>query len=414
MNIPMSETEHMILRAKMVLPMQGPPIEDGAVVVREGRILSVGRWAELESPPAGQVRDLGEQVLLPGLINAHCHLDYSCMKGRVPYAHSFIEWILALVQLKAATTDGEYLEGFNGGLAELLGAGTTTVLNVSAFPRFVDRIDNPGLRLLWCFELLDFNQPESAETQLQNVEAFIDAHPELLGQYGFAPHAPYSTSEGLYVLASRAATARGCVLTTHLAESVEEDDMFRRGQGHMFDYFQRQGRDMSDCKHQGVFQLLADWGVLGPRCLLAHVNHPTRRDLELIAESGAHVVHCPKSHRFFDRDIAPLQLFLAHSINVCLGTDSLASNDTLNLFKEMHTLALTFPEFSAEQILAMATTAPARALGRESEIGSLAPGALADLVTLPLQADSPDPYESVVYAEQLPTHVIVGGEFLVG
>ena len=177
MNIPMSETEHTILRARMVLPMQGPPIEDGAVVVREGRILSVGRWAELESPPAGQVRDLGEQVLLPGLINAHCHLDYSCMKGRVPYAHSFIEWILALVQLKAATTDGEYLEGFKGGLAELLGAGTTTVLNVGAFPRFVDRIDNPGLRLLWCFELLDFNQPESAETQLQNVEAFIDAHP---------------------------------------------------------------------------------------------------------------------------------------------------------------------------------------------------------------------------------------------
>ncbi len=109
-----------------------------------------------------------------------------------------------------------------------------------------------------------------------------------------------------------------------------------------------------------------------------------------------------------------MQLFLAHSINVCLGTDSLASNDTLNLFKEMHALALTFPEFSAEQILAMATTAPARALGRESEIGVLAPGALADLVTVPLQADSPDPYESVVYAEQLPTHVIVGGEFLVG
>jgi cytosine/adenosine deaminase-related metal-dependent hydrolase len=171
---------------------------------------------------------------------------------------------------------------------------------------------------------------------------------------------------------------------------------------------------MSDCKHQGVFQLFTDLGVLGPRCLLAHVNYPTRRDLELIRDAGAHVVHCPKSHRFFHRDTAPIQLFKAHDINVCLGTDSLASNDSLDMVKEMHTLALSFPELSAEQIVRMATTAPAGALGREGEIGVLAPEARADLVTFPLQSDSPDPYESVVYAEQPPSHVVVGGDVVIG
>ena len=118
--------------------------------------------------------------------------------------------------------------------------------------------------------------------------------------------------------------------------------------------------------------------------------------------------------RFFHRDTAPIKLLTAAGINVCLGTDSLASNDSLNLIKEMHTFALDFTDLPAEQIVHMTTTAPARALGHENTLGVLAPEARADLIAIPLQNDSPDPYESVVYADQPPSHVMVGGKFVIG
>ncbi len=409
----MTDSDQTILRAKVVLPMNAPPIDDGAVLVTGHTIRAVGSWSEIQATAsAATVRDLGEQVLLPGLINAHCHLDYSCLKGQVHYAHSFIEWILSLVQLRDTKSEQEYRDGFRQGADELIRSGTTTAVNITTFPGLVDAAGDCPLRLIWCFELLDFGQDRPADELFAELENFIDSHPQLPGNYGLAPHAPYTTSEGLYVLAARAAEARGCLLTTHLAESVEEDDMFRRGQGHMFDYFRRQGRDMSDCKHQGVFQLFTDLGVLGPHCLLAHVNHPTRRDLELLRESGAHVVHCPKTHRFFHRDTAPIKLLTAAGINVCLGTDSLASNDSLDLIKEMHTFALDFTDLPAEQIVRMATTAPARALGHAKTLGVLTPRA--DLIALLLQSDSPDPYESVVYADRPPSHVMVGGKFVIG
>ena len=345
----------MILRAKWVLPISAPLIEDGAVAVAGDKIVAVGPHAEVCASQAGPVRDLGEVVLLPGLINAHCHLDYSCLHGEVPWHGSFTEWLLRLVALKRLKSAEDYQRGFRQGLEDLVQSGVTTVVNIESFPWLMDEFQEAPVRILWCLELLDADRPGEAERVLAEAEAWLDQRAWVGQDYGFSPHAPYTTSAALYRLSAGAAQRRGVLLTTHLAESAEEDDMIRRGTGPMYDHFRRAGRDMTDCKHAGSVQLLNGWQVLGPRCLAAHVNCVTPLDIRLLQQTGTHVVHCPKTHRFFHRDRPMLPAFWAAGINVCLGTDSAASNDRLNLFDEMRTLAHWSPELSAQRILELAT-----------------------------------------------------------
>jgi cytosine/adenosine deaminase-related metal-dependent hydrolase len=242
---------------------------------------------------------------------------------------------------------------------------------------------------------------------------FIAGRGNVLGGFGLAPHAPYTAGAELYRLAAHRARARNMPLTTHLAESQEEDDMFRRGSGHMYDYFRRAGRDMGDCKRVGVCQLMFERGVLGPHCLAAHANWLTPLDVKLLSDSRTNVVHCPNSHRFFGRGTPMLKALLANRVNVCLGTDSMASNDQLDMFGEMRRLAHVFPELPAEHIVEMATVCGARALNLSHKLGRIARGALADLIAVPLEDGAADPYESVVYAEKPITFSMVNGKAVV-
>ncbi len=391
----------MILRAKWVVPVESPPIENGAVTVEGDQIVAVG-------PASGQGCDLGEVVLAPGLINAHCHLDYTEMINQVEWRGSFIEWILRLVTVKQLYTEKQYLAGITAGIEQLLRSGTTTVINIESFPALIDQVPATPLRITWCLELIDLNRTETAEQLVQEAVTFVDAHPG--SRFGFSPHAPYTASAELYRLAARYARGRQLLSTTHLAESDEEDDMFRRGTGHMYDHFSRAGRNMTDCKHHGPVQLLHEMEVFAPDCLVAHANCLTPIDVKLLAETGAPVVHCPRTHRFFRRPTPLLENLIYAGVNVCLGTDSLASNDRLDMFSEMQELARTFPRWSAEQILGLATTNAAKALNQADKLGKIAPGALADLIAVPLDGSVVDPYEAVVFAERPVCFSMIGGK----
>jgi aminodeoxyfutalosine deaminase len=348
-------------------------------------------------------------VLSPGLINAHCHLDYTDMVHEVECRGSFIEWILQLVALKQLRSDKQYLAAIQSGMTQLLKSGTTSVINIACFPPLIDQLPPSQLRIWWCMELIDFNRSDSAKDIVRQALEVIAAHQNVHGGFGLAPHAPYTVSGDLYRLAGQHTRARNILLTTHLAESEQEDDMFRRGNGPMYDYFLRAGRDMNDCRRVGPVQLLSEAGVLGPNCLVAHANCLTPLDVTLLKQSGTHIVHCPKSHRFFNRSTPLLSVFWQNNINVCLGTDSLASNDTLDMFAEMQALTREFPRLSADKVFAMATVCGAKALNLSDRLGKIAPGAWADLIAVPLDGEGVDPYEAVVFAENPVCFSMVGG-----
>ncbi len=250
--------------------------------------------------------------------------------------------------------------------------------------------------------------------------ARIDSLKGFRGRAGLSPHAPYSTVPELLRLSAQTARRRQWRLATHVAESALEFEMFARGRGEMFDWLQRSGRDMSDCGLGSPVQHLDRCGALSGRLLAAHVNYLGREDAALLGKRKVHVVHCPRCHFYFHHDPFPLRRLAKAGVNVCLGTDSLASvykarrqSVELSLFEEMRALARNEPSLSARKIVRMATLNGARALGLGGRIGELSEGSFADLVALPFAGKIADIYDGVLHHEGAVAASMIDGRWAI-
>src|SRR5437762_2055478 len=394
----------MIVRARTVVTMDGPPIENGAVVISGDRVLDVGKFPEVSGRHAGEeIVDLGEQALLPGLINAHCHLDYTCLRGKIPPQKSFANWIRAINAEKAKLSEQDYLASIADGFAEAKRFGTTTIANLTAFPELIPQV-NPPIRTWWFAELIDVRNPNRTSDL---VELAIDAMKrarDLGGGIGLAPHALFTASANLYRRCEEIAQCENILLTTHLAEAREEMSMFHDASGPLYEFLKSIGRDMSDCGHETPFAWFAKIaGAPAGRTLItewivAHLNELAESDFELLEESTSklHVVHSPRSHAYFGHSRFPFERLRSLGFNICLGTDSLASNEDLSLFAEMRAFQRREPAISPEEIVKMVTINPAMALHQEKMIGRIRPGFCADLIAVQCTTQHDKPFEQIV------------------
>ncbi len=342
----------MIFRARAVLTMDGDPIANGAVAISGNRITKVGRWRDFRPGVDDEVVDLGERVLLPGLINAHCHLDYTMMRGAIPPPASFSGWIQSINAKKAALTASDYTRAIEEGFAEAASFGTSTVANLEAFPELIGKIKYAPLRTWWFAEMIDVRGSISPAAVLGALEKVSPA----AGGVGLAPHAPFTASRELYAEATALAAERNIPLTTHLAESREEMEMFRERSGPLFAFLQKIGRPMDDCGGTTPLGLMMEAGLLNERWLLAHLNELSTDDFALLERGPRfHIVHCPRSHAYFGHAPFAFAKLRALGFNICLGTDSLASNHDLSLFSEMRQFWKSQPSLRAEEILKMVT-----------------------------------------------------------
>ena len=368
----------MIIRARAVVTMDGEPLANGAVAIEGNRITAVGAWPEVRAANVGEVIDLGERVLLPGLINAHCHLDYTLLRGAIPSEPSFTGWIQSINARKAALTADDYARSIAAGLAEAADFGTTTIANLETFPELADKAYATRMRTWWFAEMIDVRAPVAPAAVLDELEKSV----RLPGGVGLAPHAPFTASKKLYAETAALSAQRNIRATTHLAESAEEMEMFRAGSGALFDFMKSIGRPMEDCGADTPLGLICD--VLDERWIVAHLNELTPGDFELLARAPRfHVVHCPRSHAYFGHAPFAFQKLRALGFNIALGTDSLASNHDLSLFSEMRQLCATEPSLRADEILAMATVNAAAALGQSRALGRVRVGYFADLIAVP-------------------------------
>lgn len=393
----------MILRARGVWPVSQPPIENGAVVVVGDSIQAVGEWKSLRTLAVGEVWDLEETVLLPGLVNAHCHLDYTDMGGKLTRPKAFPDWIKGMVAAKAGWGYTEYALSWLNGAGMLLRAGTTTVADIEAVPELLPEVwEATPLRVISFLELINIRSWHSARQIVREAELKLNSLPKPEGRVGLSPHAPYTTSPELLTCAADTARRHSWPVTTHVAESREEFEMFARSKGALFDWLAPQ-RGADEAGGRSPVRHLAQQGLLGRNFIAVHANYLAEGDARLLAASGASVAHCPSSHAYFRHERFPLESMLAEGVNVCLGTDSLATMSRerrqpleLNLFAEMRGLAANAPELSPESILRMATVNGARALGREQQIGELTAGACADVIAIPWTGRKADVYETVL------------------
>jgi cytosine/adenosine deaminase-related metal-dependent hydrolase len=400
----------MIIRARVVVPMEGEPIQDGAVAVEANQIADAGRFQDLRRRHAGDVVDLGEQILLPGLINAHCHLDYTSLRGKIPPQPSFADWIRSINAHKAALSEIDYAESIAAGLAEARSFGTTSILNLEAFPELLPKISRPALRVWWCAEMIDVRQPVDVEAVAAGLRAWFSAHPDWLGGFGLAPHAPYTASFPLFSEASKIAQQDRVPVTTHLAESVEEMQAFRDAKGPLFDFLESIGRPTGSGVPETPLSYLTRHQSLDERWIVAHLNELDAGDFHLLEHSPKfQIAHCPRSHSFFRHAPFAYQRLQRLGFNVCVGTDSLASNSDLSLFSELRELVRKNPWLSPEAALATITVNAADALGQGQALGRIRAGYLADLIALPLRPLEKEVFESIVAFDGTVPWMMVNG-----
>lgn len=385
--------------------MDGPPIEDGVVTVEGNQIVDVRKFNPLTDVFAEGVVDLGEHVLLPGLINAHCHLDYTCLRGKIAPEESFTDWVRAINAAKAKLNPSDYVKSIVAGFAESVKFGMTSMVNFEAFPELVIR-KAPPIRTWWMAELIDVRDPNMPE-QLVGLAMTALSRPETRG---LAPHAPFTASLDLYRHCQETAREQNLLLSTHLAESREEFSMFRDATGPLYDFMKEIGRDMRDCGDETPLAYLMRHVALDERWLIAHLNELVESDFELLARSTTkfHVVHCPRSHRYFDHSPFQLERLRGLGFNICLGTDSLASVSDLSLFAEMREVRRNCPALPPHEILEMVTINPARALDRQSQLGRIKSGFLADMIALPLEGER-DVFDEIVAFNKVVPWTMVDG-----
>jgi len=409
----------MILRARVVLPISRPPIEDGAVFIAGNRIAQVGSWKEFSD--TADVIDLGETILMPGLINAHCHLDYTDMTGLMPPQKSFTDWIRLMLATKSEWNYSEYAQSWVRGAEMLTRTGTTTVADFEAVPELLPDVwSTTPLRVISLMEMTGVKSRRDPRAILQDNLEHIRTLPGGRCRPGLAPHAPYSTVPELLRLAADMAQRRRWPLSIHAAESLEEFEMFVKGRGAMFDWLRRNDRDMSDCGKGSPIKHLGRCGVLSVNCLAVHVNYLADGDAKLLAATKTSVAHCPRSHRYFGHEKFPFNALSKARVNVCLGTDSLATvykkrkqTVELNMFDELRTFAEIHSRAAPEHILQMATVNGARALGMAGQAGEISEKALADLIAIPFKGKIADANEAAVHHEGNVAASLIDGEWAI-
>ncbi len=412
-----------IYSARWVLPVASPPIENGAVAVAGETIVGVGTRDDLVARfPHAVATDFGTSVLLPGLVNAHSHLELTVMRGFLESEESdFFAWLRKLTVARMSMTADDLFVSAACGAIEAARAGITCVGDSSsAAAQSMKALREIGVRGIVYQESFG-PDPQLAD---ENVAKLRDQLAEMRAlesanvRAGVSPHAPYTVSAPQLELIARLARDENLPLMMHAAESEAERLFMFEGTGPFAEGLRARGIDWKGQKISTI-EYLARHGVLETRPLLAHCITVNDADIETIRSAGAGVAHCPKSNAKLRHGRAPVAKFLTANLNLGLGSDSVASNNNCDILEEARFATLLArvcgtgfsrsrdssapqTEVCATDALFAATLSGARALGLDRQIGALAEGMQADLIAVALdgahQQPPTNPVDALIFS----------------
>ncbi|GAB4242456.1 MAG: TRZ/ATZ family hydrolase [Thermoleophilia bacterium] len=404
----------MIFEAEWVLPITAAPVRDGGVRVSEGEITDLGPAEALRQRyPDDEVRNFHHAILLPGFVNAHVHLEYSVFRGLFDDC-GFGEWMLNFMPAKRRLGEEEYLISALLGAMECVGSGITTVGDTVADGRaMVSAAKRFGLRGYAFQEIfgMDDTLIDDSLSVLEEKLWRLRAIASDLIEVGISPHAPYTVSGPLFRALTAYALKHGLKVMSHVAESSEEVTFVRNGSGVLaHDFRELAGWDDLMWMPTGtsVVKYLEQWDALDADFIGVHLVQVSPSDIDVLQKYDVAVAHCPKSNAKLGCGIAPVDEFLEHGLRVGIGTDSLASNNILDMFDEMRMVIFLQRAdqrrtscLGAEHVLRMATIGGAAVLGLDDKVGSLEPGKRADLIAVDMEhshfAPIDDPLSALVY-----------------
>lgn len=385
-----------VLSADWVLPIDGPPIQGGAVSMEDGRIAAVGTVEEL-----GEGTRYEEAVIVPGFVNAHTHLEYAVYGGFGDGLGDFAEWITLHIQRKARIGWDEYVDIARLGASQCLASGVTTVGDCSYSGATAVACAELGLRGTVYLEVFGADPAPALEHFAEVKDRVQESFSERV-RPGISPHAPYSVSLDLY----RACAELGLPIATHISESPAEVKYLLSGEGPWGAYSEL----LVDPPGTTGTRMLAEHGLLGRDVVAAHGVMLDAEEIGLIVSTGTGVAHCPRSNAALGCGVAPLAELREAGARVGVGTDSPASAPSFDFFEELRSVVLSAraragrPDvLSPSQALELGTLGSARALGLDTEVGSLVPGKRADAAVVSLAGSPYLPWEDPAGA------VVLGG-----
>ncbi len=386
-------------RARWLVPICEPPIRDGWVAIDRGRIVAYGRPAPGDTQ--GEL-DLGDVAILPGVVNAHTHLELSYLRDQVDPSADFVTWIRGVVAARRQRPDpksAEIMSGVEAAIAESMACGTAIVGDISNTLVTFDPLARSALAGVVFYELIRF-AAQGAERVVADAMRQLDGLvPTDLVRAGLAAHAPYSVAP-LMFRAIRAAARRDPLApcSVHLSESVEEVEFIRTGSGPWRTFLEEVRAWDAAWVPPGVspVQFLEDCGFLDARVLAVHGVQMSPDDLRRLEARGVTLVTCPRSNGHTGAGAPPLEDFYASGVRVAIGTDSLASSPDLNVFAELATMRALAPSIPATSLLESATWQGARALGFDADFGTIEPGKRARLLAVAMPPGTTDVEEYLV------------------
>lgn len=388
---------HVRYRARWVLPIVAPPIPGGWVDVAAGHVVAVGArgeepGADARLGPPAQVVDLGDVAVMPGLVNAHTHLELSALRGRLPRVAVMTDWVRALMRERHGVPAEAAARAVDEAIGELHAWGVTAVGEVTNSLSTIEALARSPLAWRAFHEVLGFRVTDGAALVEREVARWPAVPPSRAASVELAAHAPYSTSPSLIAAVAAWVEAGAQRRTTiHLAESPEESTFLRTGTGPWRDLLESLGAWSPEWRvpRTDPVSYVEGLGLLGPRTLVVHGVQLERAHIERLKARGATVVLCARSNRWVGAGDPPVGALYEIDAPVALGTDSLASVEDLGIFGELAALNRVAPDVPAAWLLRGATLGGARALGF-SRLGAIEAGFAASLVTVDVPASERD------------------------
>jgi len=377
-------------RAGWVLIDPDNIVKDGFVRTESGKIVDVGQGRGHGA--TDQIIDHGHGVLMPCLVNAHTHLELSALKNKTDIASGFIDWIQSIIEKRNETGEKKLLDGVFAGIEELADSGSLLIgdianLGLSRQPFLDSKISGVRFR-----EYIGLDIEDAFSCEKIKADKTIS----------IAGHAPHTTASDLLVKLKSVTSRYYLPFSLHLAESEDEVEFLSTGKGAWADFLSQRKIDTSAIKLTGAAPVIyADQlGLLDEQTLAVHLVFADQKDFQILSEKNVNVCLCPRSNQVLHRRLPDVLLMLKSGLKLCLGTDSLASNDSLSLFDEMKFLSQSFADISPKEIISMATTNGAAALGFKHLFGRLTPGRMAKMIYLPIFANNPENVlESIVTSD---------------
>jgi cytosine/adenosine deaminase-related metal-dependent hydrolase len=388
------------LTARWVFPVDGPPIERGVVTVLGEQIYAVEPHGK-RTPDI----DLGNAAILPGLVNAHTHLDLTGLRGKCPPSPDFTGWLRQVIAHRRTVTPEQTQADIRAGIEECLRVGTTLVGDIASGGASWDALAEAPLRAVVYYELIGLPR-ERAAAALEGWRWWHRSLPELADcRPGVSPHAPYSARRELFSLGR---TSLQMPIAIHLAESRAELMLLGDRCGPFVEFLKQVGAWDPAGLVESPEAILGAVDGANP-IVFVHGNYlPADTPVPL----NGTIVYCPRTHAAFGHPLHPFRGFLARGVRVALGTDSLASNPDLDLLAEARFAHLHYPDFPGTGLLWMMTLSGAEALGWDDTTGSLTPGKSADLVVLPLpDAETDDPHRLIFESDAAVSAVMFRGRW---